>query len=205
MNQTKRFSLICMFAVIEIVLASVPFLGFIPLGFINLTTLHLPVILAGILLGPKEGALLGAVFGTISLFNATFNPNLTSFIFSPFIEINGIHSNGWSLVLAYVPRILLGISSGYFYRLLLRYFGKALSASLAAMASSLVHTGLVLGGIALLFAHQYRIALGLSAQALPLALLSLLSVNGLCESALAAVIAPSVVKAIRGRKELAHA
>ena len=37
-------------------------IGFIPLPVIKATTMHIPVILGAILLGPKAGAVLGAVF-----------------------------------------------------------------------------------------------------------------------------------------------
>ena len=63
MNKMKRITYLTLLITIEIVLASVPFLGYIPLGFVNATTLHLPVIVAGMILGKKEGAIVGFVFG----------------------------------------------------------------------------------------------------------------------------------------------
>ena len=38
-------------AAIIVVMASVPFLGYIPLGFMNATIIHVPVIIGAILLG----------------------------------------------------------------------------------------------------------------------------------------------------------
>ena len=54
-------------AAIIVVMASVPFLGYIPLGFMNATIIHVPVIIGAILLGPKYGAFLGLVFGGTSV------------------------------------------------------------------------------------------------------------------------------------------
>ncbi len=36
-------------------------------------------------------------------------PGITSFVFSPFITVGGISGNFFSLVIALVPRILLGV------------------------------------------------------------------------------------------------
>ena len=46
--------------------AFTPF-GYIPLGFMNATIIHVPVIIGAIILGPKYGGFLGLVFGITSL------------------------------------------------------------------------------------------------------------------------------------------
>jgi len=84
-NNTFRLVLTAFFLAILILLASVPFLGFIPLGIINATTLHIPVIIASIVLGPKLGAFLGGAFGIISMIRSTVIVTPLSFAFSPFI------------------------------------------------------------------------------------------------------------------------
>ena len=56
-NETKNTTMqvqelvqAALFAALIILMASVPFLGFIPLGFMRATTLHIPVILGAVLL-----------------------------------------------------------------------------------------------------------------------------------------------------------
>ena len=49
-------------AAIVIVLANTP-LGMIQLPIVKATTVHIPVIIGAILLGPTAGAILGGVFG----------------------------------------------------------------------------------------------------------------------------------------------
>ena len=68
-------------------------LGFIPIGPMKATTMHIPVILAGILLGIKGGAITGLVFGISSVVNATINPTILSFVFTPFYSLGEYHGN----------------------------------------------------------------------------------------------------------------
>ena len=51
------------FIAIMMIMTVVPVLGFIPLGFMNATIIHIPVIVGSILLGPKKGAVLGFFSG----------------------------------------------------------------------------------------------------------------------------------------------
>ena len=59
------------FIALQIVM-TVTQIGYIPIGPINVTTMHIPVILAGIFLGPNYGAAVGFVFGLTSMLRATF-------------------------------------------------------------------------------------------------------------------------------------
>ena len=74
-NRTKELTETALFVAVIIVMSAVPFLGYIPLGPINATTLHIPVIIGAILFGWKRGALLGGVFGLTSLVKNTISPN----------------------------------------------------------------------------------------------------------------------------------
>ena len=116
-QKTRELVLTAMFTAIIIAMAFVPYLGYIPLGFMNATIIHIPVIIGAIVLGPKRGAFLGGVFGITSMINNTFNPNITSFVFSPFYSMGDMHGNIWSIVICLVPRILVGVVAYYVYRL----------------------------------------------------------------------------------------
>ena len=119
MNQSKKtvkMVLAGVMAALIIVMASVPFLGYIPLGVINATIIHIPVIIGAILLGPKYGAFLGFVFGMTSIIKNTFSPNLTSFVFSPFYQMGEYGGNFYSVIISLVPRILIGVVSYYVYQ-----------------------------------------------------------------------------------------
>ena len=67
LEKTRNMVVTAVFMAIIIIMAFVPFLGYIPLGFMNATIIHIPVIVGAILLGPKSGAFLGLVFGLTSV------------------------------------------------------------------------------------------------------------------------------------------
>ena len=64
MSKAKALTLVGLLAAVEVVLTLTP-LGFIPLGVTKATTIHIPVILGAVLLGPAAGAVLGGVFGVL--------------------------------------------------------------------------------------------------------------------------------------------
>ena len=112
------------------------------------TIVHIPVIIASILYGPKVGALLGALMGVISLITNTIVLLPTSYLFSPFVP-NG---NIYSLIIALIPRILIGITPYFVYR----YLKNKTGLILAGAIGSLTNTIFVLGGIFLLFSNVYN-------------------------------------------------
>ncbi|WP_331836463.1 ECF transporter S component [Erysipelothrix piscisicarius] len=69
-KKTLNYTLFTLFAAIIILLSMTP-LGFIHLGFIKATIVHIPVIIGSIILGPTAGAGLGLIFGINSMINNT--------------------------------------------------------------------------------------------------------------------------------------
>ena len=80
------------------------------------TLVHVPVIIASIVYGPRIGAILGGLMGIMSVTVNTLTLLPTSYLFSPFVE-NG---NFASLIIALVPRILIGITPYFVYKWLVR-------------------------------------------------------------------------------------
>lgn len=185
-----------MLLAVEMVLLLTP-LGYIRTPLLSITLMHIPVIATGILMGPKWGGILGLVFGLTSVWNATTAPSAASFVFSPFVTVAGVSGNWTSLVIALVPRILLGMIAGWLFDLFSKKFNRPLSACLAAAIATLCHTIMVLGLIYICWGAQYAAALGQSADAL-LGLLAMTVVtNGLAETGAAALVSMALVKAIR--------
>ena len=101
-------------------------LGYIPLGVINATIIHIPVIIGSLFLGPKKGAFLGFVFGLTSSLNNTLRAaSLSAFVFSPVLAYGVV---GWtgiirSMLICFVPRILVGVVPFYVYRFFHKLLG----------------------------------------------------------------------------------
>ena len=86
---TRYMATLAMFCGILLVMGATG-IGFIPLPVIKATTMHIPVILGAILLGPAAGAVLGGVFGLCSIWANTTSPGLLAFAFSPFMTTEGL-------------------------------------------------------------------------------------------------------------------
>lgn len=195
-QKIQRLTLAAFFIAIEVVMAYTP-IGYIPVGALSITTMHLPVILAGVLIGPGFGGLMGFVFGLTSFLRATFEPGITSFVFTPFITVGGISGNFWSLVICFVPRILLGVLSGYIFRFFHKHMKKDVpAAALTAAINTVLHTAGVLGGIYVFFGPEYGQALGTSLSGVAALLLGVVASNMILETALAAVVVPILYKAL---------
>lgn len=195
-NKTQYMAFMAMFLAIEIALVLTP-LGYIPLGPINATTMHIPVIIAGIALGKKAGAQLGFVFGLTSMLNATFRPLPTSFVFSPFITIGTMSGNWTSLLIAFIPRILLGYMAGAIYEQLKKRNVNDYACILSgAILGAITNTVLVLGGIYLFFGSAYAETVGVAYNALLAMLIGIVTTNGIAEAALGAAACLLICRAI---------
>ena len=193
-SETQRLTLAAFFVAIEIVLTTTQ-LGYLPSGPISITTMHLPVILAGIILGPGYGSVIGAVFGLTSVLNATFRPGLTSFCFSPFISIGNVSGNFASLLIAFVPRIFLGWFSGVLYRILNgKLHNSWLSAMISAGINTLIHTLLVMGMIVLFFGKAYAAAVQIPVGSI---IAVVIASNGIWEILLAVIVSGALTKALK--------
>ncbi len=196
-KQTRFYAFMSMFLAVEAILTFTP-LGFLRIGVLNATTMHIPVIIAGIAFGRKGGIFTGTAFGLFSIITATLTPTLTSFVFSPFIEVGGIHGNFSSLLIAMVPRILLGIVAADVYQFFKhKNCTDTVCIVCAAICATLTNTILVLGGIYIFFAESYAAAIHINVQALLGVLFSVITTNGVLEIILACILSLSICKALR--------
>ena len=197
-KKTKVLTLMGVLLAIEIIMAFTP-LGFVPLGFTKATTIHIPVVIGAIFLGPLAGAILGGAFGILSMIINTISPSLTSFVFSPFITIGGVQGNIWSLVIALVPRILIGVIAYYTYKWVSKIDQKKVMAyAVAGIAGSLTNTICVMGGIYIFFGQQYAAAKQVSFEALFGVIMGVIGINGVPEAIVAAILVALVCKVLKG-------
>jgi len=180
MKNTRTFALTAMFLAIMILLAVTP-LGFIPIGPINATTMHIPVIIASIVLGPRLGGFLGGTFGLISMIRSTVIQTPLSFVFSPFIPVIG--TDHGSVVPYFVYKGILKLSKNKF---------QGVSLFLAGLAGSFVNTILVMNMIYFLFQQDYAQVVGKSIHALYTAILAVIFTSGVPEGIIAGIATVAV-------------
>ena len=191
--KTRDLVEMALFAAIIVILAFTP-LGYIPLGVITPTTVHIPVIIAVIILGLKKGAFAGFVFGLTSFLKASFiAPNITSFLFSPLYP----GGNFWSLVICFVPRILVGVIAYFVFTGLMKVIkNRSVSTVISAFLTTIIHTILVMGMAYIFFAKEYAEAVKISITAVKGAILAIVVGNGIPEAIVAAIISTAVCTAL---------
>lgn len=207
MKQTRKtlpMVQLALLAALTVMLAFLPYVGYvkIPALAIQATTIHIPVIVGSILLGPKSGAFLGLVFGLTSLIDNTTQPGLTSFCFSPFIEIGeGLGGSPLALLVCFLPRILCGVVPYYVFHGLQKVWknketGRKYSLMVSGVAGSMTNTILVMSMIYIFFGHQYAAAKGLAYEAVLGVVMSVVTINGTVEAIVAALIVTAVATAM---------
>ena len=181
-----------------IILLSVTPLGYIPLGAINATTIQMPVIIGAVLFDWKKGAVLGGVFGLTSLIKNTLQPNLTSFVFSPFVPVFGEESGSlWAIIISLVPRIMIGVIAALAFALLTKLkLNKAVSSAAAGFCGSLANTVLVMGGIYFFFGESYSAAKDIAYNTLMATVSATITGAGITEAIVSAVVCGAVCTAL---------
>ena len=115
MNKHSNIAPIAIFFAVMLVIHFLSSLLFNLFPFpIKPTIVHIPVIIASIIYGPRVGVTLGFLMGLLSLTVNTITILPTSYLFSPFVP-NG---NIYSAIIAIVPRVLIGPTPYLVYKLL---------------------------------------------------------------------------------------
>lgn len=203
---------VALMAAIVVILANTP-LGMIQLPVIKATTVHIPVIIGAIILGPLAGGILGGVFGVCSLLSNTMTPSLLSFAFSPVIYTSSpfvAHpSVGGTLATIWISvgcRICIGIAAGWLYiglRKLMK--NKAWQMPLLAIVGfigSMVNTILVMGSIYFLFASEYAQAKETSVTAVWGLVLGTVAASGVPEAIVAAILVAVIAKVLLRSRQM---
>ena len=195
-HDTRWMVSVALMAAIVIVLANTP-LGMIQLPIIKATTVHIPVILGAILLGPGAGAILGAVFGICSLVSNTMAPTLLSFAFSPFLSTTGIPGALKAIWISVGCRILIGVAAGWLWVLFTKIkLNQFIALPIVGFVGSMVNTVTVMGSIYFLFAQQYAEAKEVALTAVFGLVMGTVTASGLPEAIAAAILVLALGKVL---------
>ena len=195
-HDTRQMVSVALMAAIIIVLANTP-LGMIQLPIIKATTVHIPVIIGAILLGPSAGAILGAVFGICSLISNTMTPTLLSFAFSPFMSTSGIPGALKAIWISVGCRILIGVAAGWLWIALEKLkINQLIALPVVGFAGSMVNTVTVMGSIYFLFAQQYAEAREVAVTAVWGLIMGTVTASGIPEAVAAAILVLALGKVL---------
>lgn len=189
---------VAMFVALQLVL-QLTGIGLIPLPLINATTLHIPVIVGAVLLGPLAGAILGGVFGLCSMWTATMTPNVLSFAFSPVLaaETGGAAGAVKAVWIALGCRILIGVASGWLWTGLKKLKVNDFAAlPIVGVAGALTNTVLVMGSIFFLLAPEFAAAKNVGMEMVLGLVMGVVTTSGVAEAIAAAVLVTAVCKAL---------
>lgn len=180
-SNAYHISALAVLMAIVIIQNIVPFFGYIPLPGLSITTIHVTVILAAVVLGPRDGAIIGGTWGLIAWIRAFVAPT------SPLAPI--VFTNP---LIAVVPRILVGLIAGWIFMWFQKRHQKVLGMTLAGVAGALTNTILVLGLIGLLYSHQAAGFYQVNLSKLMPYLLTIVASNGIPEAILAGILTPLI-------------
>lgn len=140
-DQTRNFVLTALFVAIVLLLGLTP-VGMIPLGFINISILCTPVVVGTLLLGLRQGLILGFIFGGVSALSAFGVYGTPSSLASALVAA----SPALAAIMCFLPRLLVPIVAHLVYRAIAKG-GAAVkrAAPFAAAAGSLTNTNFYLG------------------------------------------------------------
>lgn len=183
MNKKKKLNrlVICaLFAALIVVMTFTPYLGYITVGVIEITTLHIIVIFGACVLGGKYGAVLGAVWGATCIMRA-FQLGIVPFQ-NPLVSL--------------LPRLLVGLVAGLiFLGLSKTKLKKPISLGISALAGTVTNTVLVLsslnifGGFTQLF--------GEDAKTIDVIIGTLIGTNGIIELVASIILVPTLYMATK--------
>ncbi|MFD1440738.1 MULTISPECIES: ECF transporter S component [Lacticaseibacillus] len=185
-SRAYRVSMQALFLALIAVQTMVPMLGYLPLGFVNLTIIHITVIIGAIMFGPGEGLLIGTVWGVLTIvraYTAPTSPMDTLVFTNPLVSV--------------VPRMLVGVFAALTFWGVYKLFKKIAIASVVAGAiGSLTNTVLVLLAMGTLYTGPVASAYKVSTGALGKVLGAIVVTNGVPEMIGAMIITPLIVGAL---------
>lgn len=202
MNNTRNQKILRMvqMALLIALVAVLQMLGsFIKIGPLPMSFVLVPIVVGACLLGPKEGAVLGGVFGVITMIMGIVGIDAFSYLL---FTANPV----WFIIVCLVKAIAAGLCSGLVYKGLGKLFGEKfvyLKTVLAAVTAPIVNTGIFVVGMLLFFFEtmeglpaMFPDAFGSFENAFSLVFLGLAGLNFIGEFLVNLILSPAIVRIV---------
>lgn len=197
-HDTRWLVGVAMFVALQLVL-QITGIGLIPLPLIKATTLHIPVILGAVVLGPLAGAILGGVFGICSIWTNTVAPSALSFAFSPVLaaETAGAAGAIKAVWIAFGCRVLIGVVAGWLWIALKKVkVNDFIALPVAGVVGAMTNTVCVMGSIYFLLRPEYAALKNVAMEAVLGLVMGVVGTSGVAEAIAAAILVTAVGKAL---------
>lgn len=189
-RNTRYLVELSLMAAIIVLMALTP-LGYVKTPALSITLLTIPVAVGAMILGPKGGAILGAVFGATSFAQALTGSGMSAFLMQ--ISPLGV------LFLCFIPRILEGFLCGLIFQFFRKTKVKKAACYIAGFSCPVLNTILFMGTLVAIF-YQTEYIQGLVSSlgvGNPLAfIVALVGIQGVIEALVCGIVSGSVSLAL---------
>ena len=145
-TQTKQLTTLALMIAVMIIFAFTP-IGSIPIGPLVISLQVIPVAICAVVLGPKGGAIAGAVFGLLS-FLQCFGIGIPSGMGMILVQINPF----LAFIQRFIPRLLDGFIIGWIFKLI-RKKNVYAACAVTGFFSAFLNTLFFMSALVLLFGN----------------------------------------------------
>ncbi|MFT4445193.1 MULTISPECIES: ECF transporter S component [unclassified Parvimonas] len=177
---TKSITKIGILSAIVIILSLSP-IGFIPLGPVRITTVHIPIILIALIEKPTVSFFVGLIFGLFSFIQHLSGISTLSFMFiNPMVSV--------------LPRALIGVGTYYTFNFIKKYIKNIFNVVFASMIGTMINTFGVLSMAYIFCANQIYEVLKINPAKF---LVGVAISNGIPEIIVCSALVPMIYKSLQ--------
>lgn len=189
----KELTLMGLLTAVLLVMSFTP-LGYLTVGPLAITFNMIPVAIGAIALGPKGGAVLGAVFGITSFLQCigiggSSPMGVILFEINPFL----------AFVQRFLPRFLMGFLTAYIYKFAKKAFGSAAS-FIAGFFAAFLNTALFMSLLVLLFGNTEYMTGLMNGKNVIVFICTFVGINAVFEMLASTVLTGIIAKALEKAK-----
>ena len=167
--------------------------GYLKTGFLSITFMTIPVIIAAVVLTPLDAAVVGGIFGLTSFIQAVTGASLLT---NALFQVNPL----FTIILCFVPRVLEGLLGGLLFRAISRFDKtKLISYAAVSLAVPLMNTLFFMSTLFLLFYNSEpirKIAESKGAEDVFTLLFAMVGINAVLEAVICFIIGTAITKAL---------
>ena len=187
-----RLAFLGLLTAVMFIMAFTP-LGYLKTGFLSITFMTIPVIIAAVVLTPLDAAVVGGIFGLTSFIQAVTGASLLT---NALFQVNPL----FTIILCFVPRVLEGLLGGLLFRAISRFDKtKLISYAAVSLAVPLMNTLFFMSTLFLLFYNSEpirKIAESKGAEDVFTLLFAMVGINAVLEAVICFIIGTAITKAL---------